>query len=44
MKLKSLIFGAAATAMTVTGFASTASYAEELFVPSLAYRTKNNNT
>ena len=39
MKLKSLIFGAAATAMTVTGFASTASYAEELFVPSLAYRT-----
>ena len=39
MKLKSLILGAAATAMTVTGFASTASYAEELYVPSLSYRT-----
>lgn len=38
MKLKSLIFGAAATAMAVSGGVTTVT-AEELFVPSLTYRT-----
>ena len=38
MRLKSLVIGAAATAMAVGGVLSTA-VAEELYVPSLSYRT-----
>ena len=38
MKMKSIIIGAAATVMAVSGIVSTAQ-SEELYVPSLSYRT-----
>lgn len=39
MKLKSLILGAAATVLAVTGTVTTAQSADELFLPMLSYRT-----